>query len=341
MGWKQLVKLTAEDGTAGDHFGVSVSLDGDYALIGASCDNPNGTNSGSAYIFKRSDNPNDPNWYQQTKLLPNDGDSGDYFGCSVSLNGDYALVGAYGKDYTSNNVGSAYVFRRSDDPNDSNWYQQARLRADDRAADDEFGCSVSLDNDYAVIGAWGDDDYGEDSGSAYIFKRDGTNWNQQAKLTADDGDDNDNFGVSVCLNGEYALIGAYGDDVYAYNSGSAYVFKRDSDVWSRQAKLFADDGDSRDRFGVSVSLDGDYAVIGTFWDDDDGEDSGSAYIFRRDGTNWHRQAKLLAHDGAAGDEFGRSVSLGGDYAIVGAWADDDNGDDSGSAYIFSCPLWTE
>ena len=129
-------------------------------------------------------------------------------------------------------------------------------------------------------------------------------------------------------------MGAYGDDDGGTNSGSAYVFMRSGTFWSQQVKLTASDATAGDYFGVSVSISGDYAIVGAYRDDGDGSDSGSAYVFMRSDTTWSQQAKLTAFDAAAGDEFGFSVSISGDYAIVGAWCDDDGGTDSGSAYIF-------
>ncbi len=96
-------------------------------------------------------------------------------------------------------------------------------------------------------------------------------------------------------------------------------------------KITGSDGAAEDLFGVSVSISGDYAVVGAYIDDDNGDSSGSAYVFKRTGTSWAQEAKLLPSDGAAGDNFGFSVSISGDYAVVGAQTDDDNGDDSGSA----------
>jgi hypothetical protein len=327
--WQQ-AKLTASDGAAGDYFGWSVSISGDYAVVGASFDDDKGASSGSAYIFKRDGTT----WSQQAKLTASDGAAGDMFGCSVSISGDYAVVGAYydgDKGYAS---GSAYIFKRDS----TTWSQQAKLTASDGAAEDFFGCSVSISGDYAVVGAYYNDDNGTDSGSAYIFKRDGTTWSQQAKLTASDGAAGDGFGWSVSISGDYAFIGANLDDDKGDASGSAYIFKRDGTTWSQQAKLTAYDGAAGDVFGCSVSISGDYAIVGAYGDGDKGSVSGSAYIFRRDGTSWVLQQKLLASDGAAGDVFGCSVSISSDCAIVGAYSDDDKGNNSGSAYVFiECP----
>jgi len=317
---QQQDKLTALDGAANDGFSCSVSVSGDYAIVGAYQDDDKGTDSGSAYIFS----PNDvscSDWDQTAKLTASDGDANDWFGCSVSVSGDYAIVGAYG-DQTSK--GSAYIFMWSG----TSWVQQQKLTASDGAAWDYFGCSVSISGDYTIVGAYGDDDKGTESGSAYIFLRSGTSWSQQAKLTASDGNAVDRFGNSVSISGDYAIVGAWGDDSY---KGSAYIFKRVDTTWSPQAKLTASDGAAGDAFGYSVSICGDYAIVGAFYDDVNVMvDSGSAYIFKRGGTSWSEQDKLTASDGAAGDRFGWSVSVSGDYAIVGAQGDDVS---KGSAYI--------
>lgn len=221
--------------------------------------------------------------------------------------------------------------------------EAAKILAIDGAAGDQFGYSVSLSGDTAVIGARFDSDElnGLESGSAYVFIRAGTTWRQQAKLTASDGKARDWFGVRVAISGDTAVVTADADDDDAngVDSGSAYVFTRSGTTWSLQAKLTAADGAPVDLFGYSVALSGDTAVFGAKFDDDDinGVDSGSAYVFVRSGTTWSQQAKLTAADGEPGDEFGYSVALDGDTVVVTANADDDdvNGINSGSAYVFT------
>ncbi len=198
-----------------------------------------------------------------------------------------------------------------------------------------------LSGDYAIVRAYWDDDNGSNSGSAYIFYYDGTNWSQQAKLTAADPAAADWFGNSVSISGDYAIVGAYLDDDNGVDSGSAYIFYYNGTNWSQQAKLTSADGADYDWFGYSVSISGDYAIVGAYADDNYGTNSGSVYLFQRSGTNWTEQFKWLASDSAAGDLFGYSVSIRSDYAIVGAHYDDDSGANSGSAYIFGkglCPI---
>jgi uncharacterized repeat protein (TIGR02543 family) len=215
------------------------------------------------------------------------------------------------------------------------WSQQAKLTASDPAANDFFGYAVAVDGDTAVIGAVWDDEGSVDSGSAYIFTHSGGVWSQQAKLTASDPATNDFFGFAVAVDGDTAVIGVLQDDDDGVSSGSAYVFSRSGEVWSQQTKLTATDAAGGDVFGNAVAVNGDTAVIGAYRDDDGGVDSGSAYIFTRSGTTWSQQAKLTASDAAAGDYFGRSVAVSGDTAVIGAYWDDDGGNESGSAYVFS------
>jgi uncharacterized repeat protein (TIGR01451 family) len=339
--WTQQQMLLASDGASGDFFGLSVSVSGDTAVVGADLDdNPGGTDAGSAYVFVRSGTT----WTEQQKLLASDGAAGDSFGNSVSFSGDTAVVGAYLDDTLGGmDAGSAYVFVRSG----TTWTEQQKLLASDGAADDYFGRSVSVSGDTAVVGAYQyayPDPTG--AGAAYVFVRAGTTWSEQQKLLASDGAAGDFFGNSVSVSGDTAVVGAPGHDAPGgTDSGSAYVFVRSGTTWTEQQKLLGSDDFTDDAFGWSVSVSGDTAVVGAYLDDTlGGTDAGSAYVFVRSGTTWTEQQKLLAPDGAAGDNFGRSVSVAGDTAVVGAAGDDTpGGANAGSAYVFvrSGTTWTE
>ncbi len=327
-GFFEFQNLLASDGASGDAFGYSVALCGDYGIVGAIGDAP----GGAAYVF----NWTGTTWTQQAKLTASDAAVGDYFGHSVGISGDTAIVGASGDE---SRTGAAYVFTGSG----GSWTQQAKLTASDAAADDEFGYSVGISGDYAIVGGRGNDDAGSASGSAYVFNRSDTAWSQQAKLIASDAALADYFGHSVGISGDYAIVGAYADDDAGSLSGSAYVFDRSDTAWSQQAKLTASDAAAGDFFGRSVGISGDYAIVGAERNDDAGDSSGSAYVFNRSGTAWSQQGKLTAADAAAGDYFGQSVGISGDYAIVGAYGNDDAGSGSGSAYVFnrSGSAWSE
>ena len=321
--------LFASDAAADDHFGISVSISNNTALIGSHGDD-NG--KGAVYFFSRDSTGL---WFEQQKLTPSDIAVGDNFGISVSILGDIALVGARGKE---NGIGVAYLF--SSDSVTGIWNEQQKLTSSDATAGDNFGSSVSISKNFALIGADGDDaslvNSGANSGSAYLFTRDPVTgvWSEQQKLTALDAGAGDHFGISVSIDGDTALVGAYQDDCSA---GSAYVFTRSGTAWNQQQKLTASDAASVDFFGSAVSISGETALIGARLDDNvGGIDAGSAYLFTRSGTAWNQQQKLTASDAKAGDLFGRSVSILGNTALVGANTDDnERGEDAGSAYVFN------
>ena len=334
--WGQVAKLTASDAAAGDNFGRSVSIFGDYAVIGANNNDDGGSNTGAAYVFKKPDT----GWTdmaQTAKLTASDAINDHSFGWTVSISGDYVVVGASMDGDEGTWAGAAYVFKKPD-MGWTNMTQTAKLTASDAAGWDRFGNSVSISGDYILIGAVNDDDGGTSSGTAFIFKNNGGTWGQVAKLTASDAAEVDYFGGSVSISGDYAVIGAYGDDS---DTGSAYIFKKPDTGWTdmtQTAKLTAADAAGWDRFGSSVSISGDYVVIGVYLDDDGDSNTGAAYVFKKPDTGWTdmtQTAKLTASDGAAGDMFGRSVSVSGDYLVIGANIGDGNVSDSGAAYFFT------
>ena len=319
-------EILPSDGASSNRFGYSTAISGDVALVGAYLDDDNGADSGAAYIFRW----NGSNWVEEQKLLPSDGAADDYFGYSVSISGDVALVGTYLDDDNGADSGAAYIFRW----NGSNWVEEQKLLPSDGAADDYFGLSVSISGNIALIGAYGDDDNGSSSGSAYIFRWNGSNWIEEQKLLASDGAGGDNFGRSVAMGGDVALVGAYGDDDNGSSSGSAYIFRWNGSNWIEEQKLLASDGADYDYFSYSVSISGNVVLVGTYNDDDNGSSSGSAYVFRWNGNIWEEEQKLFPSDGTESDRFGYSVSINGDVALIGAYLNDENSDNSGSAYVF-------
>ncbi len=224
----ELQKITAADASRGNRFGISVSISGDRAIVGADASIfYGGDELGSAYVFRRDDNgtpfdPSDDFWDQEAQLVASDATAGDGFGFSVSISGDRAVVGAWLDEDAGFHSGSAYVFRRDDngtptDPSDDVWVQEAKLMASDTEAGDRFGGSVSISGDRMVVGADGDDDAGTQTGSAYVFRRDNNGtpsdpsddlWVEEAKLTATDAAEYDIFGSSVSISGQGAAVGA-------------------------------------------------------------------------------------------------------------------------------------
>jgi MYXO-CTERM domain-containing protein len=323
--WVQRQKLLASDGQLNDRFGAAVALSGDTAIIGAYFDDDRGVDAGSAYVFTRSGT----NWFEQQKLTVDDGETEDYFGHSVSISGDTALIGAIGDD-NGGVTGSAYVFVR----NGATWSLQQKLTASDGEANEGFALSVSISGDTALIGAYLDDVY--DNGAAYVFVRSGTSWSLRQKLLASDTEWGDTFGHAVSVSGDTALIGSPGSDGQRFlGVGAAYVFVRTGTSWSEQQKIIGPDTFEAFRFGSSVSVSGDTALIGHPYEDDRGSNSGAAHVFVRTGSTWAPQQKLTAPDGDEYDYFGGGVSLAGNVALVAASRDEAPAADSGSAYLFT------
>jgi hypothetical protein len=341
LSWTLQTKVIAP-GPAGNLFGLSVALSGDLAALGAPNDTINGiTSQGSTWVFSRIGSQ----WLSgDLRVLATSPVSGDQMGESVCISGDTAIVGVPSRQVGLNALqGSALIFVRSG----SGWIQQAELTATGGAANDQFGRSVAISGDTALVGAFVDDvGANANQGSAFVFTRTGTAWTQQAQLNATGGAADDSFGISVAISGNTALVGASEDDVGGVNgAGTATVFTRSGTVWTQQAQLTATGGAGNDRFGYSVGLSGDLAVVGAP-DDDQGTnvDQGGAYIFARTGTTWVQQTLLLPAGSGPGDRYGRSVAIDADTVAVASLADDIGANiDQGSVAVFARPAstWTQ
>lgn len=309
---------------AGDRFGYSVAVSGDVVVVGAIKAKGVQAGTGAAYVFERQGT----GWIQTAKLAPNDSSSGDNFGQTVAVSGDWIAVGAPFDDDTGSNSGGVYVFTR----NGTSWTQNIRLSPFGLNQGDEFGSALAIENETIVAGSYLRDENGIDSGVAYVFQRFGLNWIEQAKLVPADGAASDQFGISVDVDGDTALVGAYLDSDLGMFSGSAYVFERVGTTWTEDDKLTASDGATSHIFGTSVAIDGDRALIGapqTLT----GIGKGAAYVFERGVSGWTELDKVEASDAAPADEFGFAVDLSGELNIIGSRMDDDGGSSSGSAYL--------
>lgn len=308
-------KLTANDPSVSALFGTSVAISGSRAIIGAESDDAKGQNSGSAYLFSVDTGQ------QMHKITANDGGAGDFFGKAVGISGDRAVVGASNDQAGAILSGSAYIFDAS------TGLQLHKLMPSDPAFRGFFGHSVAIHGNIAVVGSVGDDDAGDASGSAYLF--DVTTGQQLHKLTASDPKENERFGESVAIDGNIAIVGASQD---ANTTGAAYLF--DVTTGQQLHKLRASDRAGGDFFGFSVGISGNTAIVGAFGDAFGGRgDVGSAYLF--DVTTGQEVHKIIADDHHGQDEFGFTVGISGDTAIIGAHRDDDAGEASGSAYLFN------
>ncbi len=269
------------------------------------------------------------NFGQSAIITRPGGQASDRFGYAVALDGDTAVVGAIrANNANGNDRGAAHVFTRSG----SAWVHQQQLVADDGGFLDAFGWSVALDGDTIAVSAR--EAYVDGvayQGAVYVFTRSGATWSQQQKLTASDGEEFDNFGDAVALEGDTLLIGS---SIHVIRPGAVYVFTRSGATWSQQQKLTAGDPRAGNWFGRAIALDGETALIGAVYSD--GLSRGGAYLFTSNEGVWSQQHKLMPNDSASSDLFGWSVALAGDTAVIGASdAVVDSNEEQGAAYIFT------
>jgi len=316
----ETAKLFPSDANAGDSFGVSVAIDGNIAVVGAYQNDSNGSDCGAAYVYEFSGSQ----WIQKQKLVASDAAANDKFGYSVAIQGDTIVVGSYNDD----GKGSVYVFSNSS----GLWTQRQKIVAPDAAAGDKFGCSVAIDNNTIVVGAYGDDSY---KGSASVFVRAGSSWVFQQKLTASDADSFDIFGCSVAIDSNTIIIGAPNHDNSGnIDAGSAYIYQRQGTTWLEQSILQAPDSGSAHHFGYSLAIDGNWAVIGAYECNIGSiRTAGAAYVFSRADAGWVERQKLFdANDPCSDDDFGWAVAIKNDTILVGCPYDFVNGNMTGSVF---------
>lgn len=357
-------KFISKDLSIGDDFGISIHLKGDFCIVGAPGEQNDtsgiGTlsDAGAAYIFQNVSGT----WKQIKKIVSYERNASDYFGISVAINEGHFLVGAYGEDNDTfgqsfvTGAGAAYFYKLKNNPN---WVKSLKVISVDYATNDEFGKAVSIDSNYAIIGAANEDeDYREtntllNAGAAYILKKDtaGT-WYRVQKLSPNDRSESDNFGNSVAIYGEYAMVSAinnkfdpdYKDTLK--NAGAVYVFKNINGYWKQIQKITPNDRSKDDKFGHKIAIFEDYAIISSIYNskDTNGNPSsayaGAVYVFKLDSNKWVEIQKITAYDRSVNDFFGFSLDLNKDYAIIGSiYHDLDTAgnnlmNDAGATYIY-------
>ncbi|MEX2169056.1 MAG: FG-GAP repeat protein [Pirellulales bacterium] len=303
--WTQLAKIHPNDIAQGDFFGSSVSISGQTTLIGSRLDDVNGTNdTGSAYVFRENESGE---WLEIAKLIANDGATGDGFGRSVAVGHRIALVGAPFADSLGLSSGSVYVFEEN---SFGHWEQTTKLTPNDLSTRDNLGYSVALSGQTALVGARGDNL----RGAAYVFRQNGSgNWAQIAKLTADDSETFDEFGTSVALDGDLALVGATSS-----NLGAAYLFEENElGDWEQIAKIENPPGGGA-FFGYSVALYEGLALVGTYNMLPSNFEKGSAHFFEADETgNWVHIGAFESRALPGEQHVGASVALARNTALIG------------------------
>jgi hypothetical protein len=311
--WTQQAKLTPSDPEISMGFGEAIAFNGDTALIGASYDVVGDQHKrGRVYVFTGSGS----SWSERAKLMPDDSSDDDYFGGSVALDGETALISAWGKD---NHTGAAYIFTGSG----SSWNQRAKLTAGDGAENDSFGSGVDLEGTTAAIGAYGRDNM---TGAVYIFTGSGDSWSPQDILTADDRAENEAFGTAVSYSKDTVCIG---QGAMGPTGHHVYVFTRSGATWTQQDKLTGSHSTINDLFGMTLDYQNDVAVIGAPFNDNI---TGSVYVFTRDGSTWSEENWWQASDATQLGAFGASVARDGNTILVGSFLIET---EMGKAYVFT------
>ncbi len=323
--WLKDALLFASDGATGDGFGLSVGVSGETIVVGAPLDDDNGSSSGAIYVYRFDSQFSE---WVETKIVPDDNAAGDNFGISVDISGDVLIAGAYFDDDNGFDSGSAYIFRYDG----AKWIQEAKLLASDGEANDSFARSVGISGSAVVVGAERENESGDFAGAAYVFRYQGGRWVQEAKLLASDGFPGNWFGHSVDLDGDDVVVGAV--QFFIVQPGAAYMFSFDGLKWRETAKVEPPDRNVQILFGSSVAINDGVAVVGVQNDDDNGVNSGSAFVYQRAGSKWLEIARLLASDGAEADWFGNAVAVQGNLVVVGAAGDKSGGFNSGEVYLF-------
>lgn len=360
--WNFYQKLTSNNRRFEDLFGYSVAIKGDYIVVGCPKNDFNAMESdpvidaGAVYVFKNISGT----WTFNQKLVASDRRSSDWFGNSVSIDGYYIIVGALYQDYDYagnfyiEDAGAAYLYKY----NMTSWTQIKKLTPSNRTANEYYGFSVDIYGANCVVGAYFNDydanesNFVNNAGAVFVYKNISDVWSLESKLVAADRQENDFFGCSVAIYGDYIVAGAYGEDHdlsggnYLSEAGASYIFKKQLGNWIQQQKIIAPliERASGDRFGSGVDIYDNYIIIGAYLQEYEDPinlyNSGAAYIFKNNSDTWENVQKIYNSDREGQDYFGYSVGISGDYLICGAYQEDHDENssnymiNSGSAFIF-------
>ncbi len=311
--WEETQRITASVRAANDAFGAAVAMEGEFLFVGAPGDGPPNA-KGAVYVFQW----NGSTWDETQILTASDGVGNDRFGVSVSADGTAVVIGAYGDDSFK---GAAYAFRNTG----GNWAEEDKLTASDGAASYGFGAAVSLSGDFLIVGA--PDVDASSPGAAYAFEHKAGDWDELQKLPAAGLQNGDQFGNAISLRNDWVIVGALSDNGAR---GSAQIFQRTGLMGDHEDTITASDAAAGDSFGSAVAMGDDLVVVGAYAE---ANEKGSAYVFYRDGSNWREDVKFTPGDNGT-DRFGVAIVLHEMMAVIGAPFDDEDGANSGSAYVF-------
>lgn len=320
-GWTQAAKLVPKKAVAYGNFGYSVDVYGDTVVVGAPGYDQAGGDSGAIFIYRKGTG----DWALESMVIPADTSAGDYFGSAVAIYQNRILAGAYADDDSMGASGSAYIFLRSDGA----WNQEIKLHASTPEMEAYFGSSVDIQDSLAVVGAWGKDDQGAESGIIYVFNLTPDGWRQQAFLTMAQNAPGAKLGTSVCVDGTIILAGAPGTG----RIGSGNLYRWIGDTWLL-ANEFAPAQLAGDEWGRSLALNPQYACLGAPNSDIFTQDGGALFLYQNINDRWVLRSEPMQSDSTQQDNFGISLAISDQMLFAGAINDDDMGDSSGSVYVF-------
>ncbi|WP_291723213.1 choice-of-anchor D domain-containing protein [Bernardetia sp.] len=252
-----------------------------------------------------------------SRITSNNINSFGEFGKAVAMWKNYMVVGNPDRK-------NATVYKH----NGTSWEEEAILRGSNRITID-FGRSVDIYEDYIVVGDWRET--ASWMGAAYVFHKENGVWKEQARLRASDAQSEDYFGLSVAIDKEYIIVGAWGEDTAGDAAGAAYIYKREGTTWTEQTKLASNDLNGFDLFGFSVDIQNDWAIVGALRQNTNDFDEGAVYTFRRNGDTWTQNDKLQPSDISLNMNVGQDISISGDYLAI--TTDRDN-NATGAVYIY-------
>ncbi|MCP4246651.1 MAG: hypothetical protein GY778_06350 [bacterium] len=323
--WLQAANFVSAQTTNGDLLGRSVCVAGERLIVGAHLAESGAhpfSETGRAYIFERTD----VGWIEQIALEASDPAGDAHFGWSVAIDGDWAAVAEPKRTLQYTHQGVVYMFRRTA----QGWQEEQVLSPSENGTYYNFGYRIAMRGDRLFASGWASVPGGAIAPVVYIFERSDSGWTEEGMLAPTPLVGSDLFGRAIDVHNDVVIIGAKHDDELATNAGAAYVFRHANGSWTQEAKLVASDGTYMDYFGSSVAIDDDFAVVGAIFDYVSGIESGSAYIFRRDGALWTEQIKLTLADAVGYDWYGTTAAIDGAHAVVGA-----SRHGTGAAYLYA------
>ena len=332
--FQEIQKINHANPAIIDYFGRTVAISENYALVGTI----RRDDYGVAYLYQKD--PITGTWVLLKTLQSNDRVRHERFSWTMAITDDYAIISASTK---SGHTGAVYIFYK-DHGGVNNWGQFKKIQSSDIEGGDTFGVGLAVSNDYLVVGAYREDTGGTSVGAAYIFHKDhggADNWGEIKKIQAGDGLEWDQFGEEVAIHGENIIVNATGVDTGGENAGAAYIFSKNhggADNWGLVKKIQSSDIEEKDRFGGSVAISDDYAIVSAEREDVGGEQAGAAYIFYKNeggANNWGEVKKIQASDKQANAQFGVSMSLSTDhYLLISAPNEGECALGSGAVYLF-------